>query len=69
MINKILLMLLIAATACGCAATDETVTVIPAEGIGKIPSRISLYPLLSSELVRIIDDQGSSYRFFSMNKG
>ena len=47
-------LLLLAAVACGCASIDDRVVVTPAAGVGKIPTKIAVYPLLTAEAVKMI---------------
>jgi hypothetical protein len=50
----ILALASLAALAAGCASMDERVVVTPAAGVEKIPVKIAVYPLLTSETPRVV---------------
>jgi len=52
--NGIAVLLLLAAAAYGCATIDERVAITPAAGVEKIPTKIAVYPLLTSEAVQAV---------------
>ena len=52
--DRIAVLLLLAAMACGCASIDEKVTVTPTAGVESIPTKIAMYPLLTAEAAPII---------------
>ncbi len=47
-------LLSLAAILCGCASLDERVVVTPVAGVGRIPTKIAVYPLLTAEEVQVI---------------
>jgi hypothetical protein len=58
--NGIVVLLSLAAIACGCAPIEERVTVTPAAGVERIPTKIAIYPLLTAEAVHVVRHPGYS---------
>jgi hypothetical protein len=52
--NGLAVMLSLAALTLGCASTDERVVVTPSAGVERIPVKIAVYPLLTSETAQIV---------------
>jgi hypothetical protein len=51
---RIAVLISLAALAIGCASVDERVSVTPASGVERIPTKIAVYPLLTSEMPQIV---------------
>jgi hypothetical protein len=52
--RAMLVLLVSAALAAGCASMDERVVITPAAGVESIPAKIAVYPLLTAEAPRVI---------------